>query len=367
MTKRIIGFLILALYFVVIAVALSEGPLISIQSIFLGIIGLIIIILSASELAKLINLVDIPDGIRKTHKGHIPLIGGLALFISFIYFSIVIGVENFFYILILSLIPIIVIGTIDGVKGVRVPITLRIIAQIIASWIVIGLTDVYIKDLGDLFGIGTFYLGGFGIPFTVFGVVGMCNAINMLDGKDGLAGSVSVIIFSGILLRFFLEAQIFNWAAIMILSLLVFLCFNLGLFGKKRKIFLGDHGSTGLGHMIAWTFIFLSQESNMITPVSALYFVAVPLLDALLTFTRRVRSDQTIFASDNLHFHHLLSKKGYSDTFILFLISFAAILAVLFAVFSILFDLKETNLFFGFITIFIALVLLGRGKPRSIE
>ena len=366
MTKKLLGFMLLALYFVVIAVALSEGPLISLQSIILGVIGLIIIIISASELAKTIRLVDIPDGIRKKHKGQIPLIGGLALFISFIYGAIVFGVNPFYNILIISLVPIVIVGTIDGIKGMKVPISIRIISQIIASWILIGFTGIYIKDLGNLFGTGAIYLNEFGIPFTIFGVVGMCNAFNMLDGKDGLTGSVSVIIFSALLLTLFLGGVIYNWGAIMILSLLVFLCFNLSLFGEKRKIFLGDHGSTGLGYIVAWTFIYLSQETDFITPVSALYFVAVPLLDALLTFSRRIRSSKSVFSGDNLHFHHILSKAGLSDILILLIISAASALAASFGIVSLLFNLKEHNLFFGFITIFISLVLLGRAKPKNL-
>ena len=367
MAKRLIGILTLALYFTVIAVALSEGPLISFQSILLGIIGLIIIILTASELAKMINLVDIPDGVRKNHDGQIPLIGGLALFISFVYFSIVIGVESFFYYVIISLIPIIIIGTIDGLKEMNVSIPIRIIAQIISSWFIIGTTDIYVRDLGDLFGTGSIYLGELGIPFTIISVVGICNAFNMLDGKDGLTGSVSLIIFSGLLLVSSYADENFNWSAVIILSLLVFLCFNIGLFGKKRKIFLGDHGSIGLGHITAWTIIFLSQEEKVITPVSALYFVAVPLLDALLTFSRRIRSEKLIFKGDNLHLHHILSKLGYSDIMILFLISMAALSSSAFAIYSIFMNLKESSLFYGYITIFVTLVLLGRARPGNEE
>jgi len=187
----------------------------------------------------------------------------------------------------------------------------------------------------------------------------------MLDGKDGLTASVSITIFSALLLTLFLGGVIYNWGAIMVLSLLVFLCFNLSLFGEKRKIFLGDHGSTGLGHIVAWTLIYLSQETDLITPVSALYFAALPLLDALLTFLRRIRSSQSIFSGDNLHFHHLLSKAGFSDILILLIITAASALAALFAITSIIFNLKEYSLFFGFITIFVSLILLGSVKSKN--
>ena len=365
MFKRIIGFAILILYILVIAVALTEGPLISLQSIILGIIGLITIIIILSEIAVIMNLVDTPDGVRKRHKGSVPLVGGFVLFISFIYGSFVFGVDIFYLYLIFSLIPILIIGTIDGIKGMTVPISVRIVSQILASWILILTTDVYVSDLGDLFGTGVIELNKFGIPFTIFGVVGLCNAFNMLDGKDGLAGSVAITIFTGLFLILYLDGLMYNWGGILILSLLIYLGFNLGLFGNKRKIFLGDHGSTSLGHIIAWSFVHLSQEVEIITPVSALYICAVPLLDALLTFTRRIRSSSSVFKGDRRHFHHLLSNLGLSDLKVLIIISFMSVLSVSFGITSNLYKIDEYILFFGFMIIFVSLVLLGRGKPNE--
>lgn len=365
MYKTLFGYFALSIYFLVLAVAVTEGPLISFQSIILGFIGLIALIIIASELAKVIHLVDIPDSKRKKHKGQIPLIGGIVLFISFIYGAIVFGVDSFYRSIIFSLAPIVIIGTIDGMKGFKVPNSYRIVAQILASWIVIISTDVYIENLGNLFGIGDIHLNKFGIPFTIFCVVGACNAFNMLDGKDGLAGGVSIVLFASLMLILYLNNIIFNWGLILILSLLVYLAFNLSLFGHKRKIFLGDHGSTGLGHIVAWNLIYLSQETELITPVSALYFAAVPIIDALLTISRRLRSSQPVFNADNRHFHHILSNWGYSDFIILLIINFMAAIAGLLAVASNYFKFYEYNLFFGFLTMFVSLVILGRVQTKN--
>ena len=365
MLKKIIGFFILFLYFLVTAVGLTEGPLISFQSLILGIIGLVTLILVSSEIAVRLGLVDSPDGVRKNHQGTIPLIGGFVLFLSFLYGSFVFGVDPFYQYLILSLIPILIIGTIDGIKGIVLPVSIRIISQILASWIVILITDIYISDLGNLFGTGVIELNQLGIPFTIFGVVGLCNAFNMLDGKDGLAGSVAVSIFSGLFLFLYLDGVIYNWGGILVLSLLIYLAFNLNLFGQKRKIFLGDHGSTGLGHIVAWSFVFLSQEKEIITPVSALYFVIVPLLDALLTFARRIRSSKSIFHGDSRHFHHLLSNWGFSNSKVLLIISSLSTIGVFFGVLSNLFKIDEFILFYIFITIFVCLFISGRTKPNN--
>jgi UDP-GlcNAc:undecaprenyl-phosphate/decaprenyl-phosphate GlcNAc-1-phosphate transferase len=344
-------------------VAINQGPLVSLQSFILGVLGLIAIVVGTSKIAKLLHLVDTPDGHRKQHKGSVPLVGGLVLFVSLLYGNFVFGIETFYQYLLVSLVPILIIGTIDGIKGIIVPISIRIIAQILASWIIILTTDIYVRDLGNLFGTGVIQLNQFGIPFTIFSVVGLCNAFNMLDGRDGLAASVAITIFSGLFLILFTNGFMYNWGLILILSLLVFLAFNLGLLGDHRRIFLGDHGSTSLGHIIGWCLVYLSQETVIITPISVLYFVAVPFLDALLTFVRRIRSSSSIFNGDERHFHHLLSDLGYSNYLILLIITSMSFLAVLVAIGSIYLAISEYILFFIYVTIFVFLVLLGGSKP----
>jgi len=223
-------------------------------------------------------------------------------------------------------------------------------------------TDVYLRDLGNLFGQGTVNLNQFGIPFTIFAVVGMCNAFNMLDGKDGLAGSVAVIIISSILLLLYLNGIIYNWGLILILSLAVFLAFNLNLFGQQQKIFLGEHGSSSIGHLIAWNLVYLSQATDFITPVHALWFVFFPLTDALLTITRRIRFSQSIVKADRRHLHHILSDRGFSDRRILVIVVFISILGAIGAVIANLLGTPDYYLFYGYVTVLICLLLLSNAQ-----
>jgi UDP-GlcNAc:undecaprenyl-phosphate GlcNAc-1-phosphate transferase len=301
-----------------------------------------------------------PDNIRKMHAGNIPLIGGIVIFISIIFGTFVFGVDPFYRIIIISLIPILIIGTLDGIGSIEVPVSFRFIAQILASWIVILFTDVYLKDLGNLFGQGTIHLNQLGIPFTIFAVVGMCNAFNMLDGKDGLGGSVAVVIIASLLLLLYLNGIIYNWGLILILSLAVFLAFNLNLFGHEQKIFLGEHGSSSLGHLIAWNLVYLSQETDFITPVTALWFVCVPLTDAILTITRRIRISQSIVKADRRHFHYLLADRGLSDQKILLVIVFVSIIGATVAVTANILNILDYYLFYGYITAAVCLFLLGK-------
>ncbi len=353
------------LYFLVLAVALAEGPLMSLQSYFLGVIGLVILLLLASSIARKISLVDISDEPRKEHIGAIPLVGGIGLFVSLIYGALVFGVDAFYLYLLGSLLPIMIVGVIDGLQGISISPVYRVMAQILSSWIVIVTTDIYIQDLGDIFGYGPLVIGQLGIPFTIFSVVGICNAFNMLDGKDGLLGSVSVVIMSSLLLLLYFNGVIYQWAHIVALSIVVYLAFNLSLFGQKRKIFLGDHGSTGLGHIIAWSLIFLSQETNFITPASALWFVLLPLSDAILTFIRRMKSSESVFQGDRLHIHHKLSDKGFSDPMIVLICSFITFAGCSIAIFSNLSSSKEYLLFYGYITLLVMFALQGFLKPMQ--
>lgn len=348
-----------------LAVALSEGPLISLQSYFLGVIGLVIILLLTSSIARKIKLVDISDEPRKEHTGAIPLVGGIGLFVSLIYGALVFGVDTFYLYLLGSLFPIMIVGVVDGLQGTSISPVYRVMAQILSSWIVIFATDIYIQDLGDIFGYGAFFIGQLGIPFTIFSVVGICNAFNMLDGKDGLLGTVSVVVMSSLLLLLYFNGVVYQWAQIVVLSILVYLAFNLGMLGQKRKIFLGDHGSTGLGHIVAWSLIFLSQETNFLTPVSALWLVLLPLTDAILTFIRRIKSSKSVFQADRLHFHHKLSDKGFSDPMIVLICSFITFVGCSIAIFSNLSSSKEYLLFYSYITLLVMFALQGFLKPMQ--
>ena len=127
---------------------------------------------------------------------------------------------------------------------------------------------------------------------------------------------------------------------------------------------MGEHGSSSLGHLIAWNLVYLSQETDFITPVTALWFVFFPLTDALLTITRRIRISQSIVKADRRHLHYLLSDRGFSDQTILFGVVFISIVGVATAVVANLLHIPDYNLFYGYITVVVCLFLLGRIQPN---
>jgi len=357
---KLVSYLVLLLYLLVLAVAIDNGPLISLQSLILGLIGLVCIIFLLLRVANFLQLVDIPDGRNKTHLGRIPTVGGISLFISLIFGSYVIGVDPFYQLLLLSLLPILIAGIIDDIKGF--PISYRLIAQVISSSIVIIFSDLHLSNLGNLLGFGNIELGNFGPVFTVFAVVGLCNAFNMIDGKDGLAGSVTLIIISMLSFLLFQKGIVYSWGLILILSLFVFLTFNLSLLGAKNKIFLGDHGSVSIGHLVAWSLIYLTENGPLLTPISAVWFVFLPLTDALLTFFRRVRHSSSIVESDRKHFHHILSDIGIGDYKILIIFLIITIFTSGIAVLSNYWITSEYLFTYLYLIILISMIFKGALK-----
>lgn len=324
--------------------------------------------LSLSILFKRLGVVDKPDGIRKIHKGEIPLSGGFSLFLIFL-FSTFYLYPGYFgdysptytglreHILILFLSPIILLlGLWDDIRPL--PSSVRLIVQIFASWLVIIVTDIYILDLGDLFGFGSLYLGSLGIPLTIFMVVGVSNAFNMLDGMDGLVGIVSVVLWLFIpVIAYINNAS--GPSFLLGLVFIVFLVFNLGLLGRKRKIFLGDSGSTWLGFITAWFLIILTQgEGKLFQPITALWFILLPLIDALSTFIGRLWNQKSMFHADRTHIHHMLLDAGLKKEVVLLIFLLISVISSGFGIYANLNSIPESEQFYGFLTIWFFYFLL---------
>ncbi|MDF2181418.1 UDP-N-acetylglucosamine--undecaprenyl-phosphate N-acetylglucosaminephosphotransferase [Neptuniibacter sp. CAU 1671] len=262
-------------------------------------------------IAHKVGLVDQPDA-RKTHQGAIPLVGGIAISISLFLAVFTLTPASPKVLTMLNAATLLlIVGVIDDFKPIGVKI--RILIQIIASAIVITSTDLQIHSLGNLFGLGDIKLGWLSLPFTIIAVVGITNAFNLIDGIDGLAGSLTLVAISGILIFQFSNGIAKNLEYILLLSaaLLPYLYYNLK---AKSKIFMGDAGSTFIGFIIAWTLINLSQgEPVTISPTSALWCVAIPLIDTIGVMFRRIIKRQSPFKPDRTHLHHILIRTGLSS------------------------------------------------------
>ena len=133
---------------------------------------------------------------------------------------------------------------------------------------------------------------------------------------------------------------------------LIFLLFNLGLFGRRLKMFLGDSGATFLGFFLAWTLVYLSQgEGAIIKPISAVWLIVLPLIDASTIFIIRLNKGKAIFSGDRNHIHHLLLDKGLSNWQVLLVLSIFNLVGCAVTLLSSFYLFQESNLFYGFLTI----------------
>ena len=303
--------------------------------------------------AKYFRLIDKPDGLRKKHKGEVALGGGLAIYISVLLGGILLSIDSIVTPIDISWIFlfssfILCMGLIDDIKPL--PVLFRLIVQVLASFGVIIFTNLYVSDFGNLFGFGNVNLGIYGIPVTIFMVVGVCNAFNMLDGMDGLVSIVSLIALGTIS---FISLKIFNISTIFLIpfiTLFVFLFFNLGILGSKWKMFLGDSGSMWIGFTLAWLLILLSQgDQKLFNPSSALFLIPLPILDALSTFIIRFRDKKPIFLPDRNHIHHILIDFGISKQFCLLILTLLSLFSICFTLFIIKYGVADYIVFYAFI------------------
>jgi len=274
-------------------------------------------------------LVDIPDRSRKFHTRATPLTGGIGILLAAIISTqIYLDMYNlngympeFSLQLYIASIPLLLLFLIDDFKPLR-PLH-RLFIQITLSLYVIFSTDIYLKNLGDLFGFGEIQLDMFGIPFTIFCVVGIMNAFNMIDGINGLcAGSAMMaLLFIG-----FYSGLMYDSVLIIIIgSMIGFLIFNLRFFGKKRGVFLGDSGSNLIGFWVAWCAIYSSQNTiYQVEAISMLWFVAIPLLDCVGLIFSRLTRGISIASPGRDHIHHklMLNYSAEGTLGIILLISF---------------------------------------------
>lgn len=255
------------------------------------------------KLAHTFGVLDQP-GPFKIHKHTTPRLGGLAIFVSTLFISSIF-MTSFKHshiaasILILSsIVAIFVLGLIDDLKTLKArhKFTLQMMIVLFA---IVGLYLIH-PDVSLIY---------FGIIYLF--ILGFINSFNLIDGMDGLASALAIIISVGIIIiAYFLgNAFVFIGAALLAGASLGFLLFNL----NPAKIFLGDCGSTFLGLCLALLVseLWLSSE-NKLTFLPLLLITSVPIFDTSNVILRRLCNRTSIFQGDRNHIYDLLLRKGYS-------------------------------------------------------
>jgi len=268
------------------------------------------------KVSKKVGLVDQP-GTRKIHQQSIPLVGGLAIFTAMaitaffnptILLSVLIYKNSF-----IALSLIFFMSVYDDRFDLSAK--LRLLIQITAAFLV-AYSGVRIESMFGLFGIHAISVE-FQYIITIIVLVGSTNAFNLIDGVDGLAGSLGLItslLLGGISLALG-QTNLFFLCLGLAGAIIAFLKFNL----FPAKIFMGDAGSMTLGFLLTLISIILLQSalyqpSPQVTFILITTGLMVPVVDAIRVFLKRYSSGDSILAADKSHLHHLLlhSKKNHA-------------------------------------------------------
>lgn len=290
---------------------------------FLVCLALIILL---KPVAIRIGLEDKPSA-RKHHNGHIPLIGGIAIFLTmivalFAYLGPVLDADLISYLAAAGL--LVIVGALDD--RFHLNVKLRIFIEAIAASIMIFGAGQWIGNLGNLLGFGELKMPFIvAYPFTLVAVFGIINAFNMIDGIDGLSGGVALITISVTLMFTQLSPPMSAIIPILLGGLLAFLLCNLKLLPFLPKVFLGDAGSKLIGLTIVWLLISVvvgesRRATDSIAPATTLYLVGLPLFDMVATTLYRRRRGVSPFEPDRSHIHHILLDAGFSPRMALVII-----------------------------------------------
>ncbi len=264
--------------------------------------------------ANKIKAIDIPKDERRVHNKPIPLIGGLAIFYGFVISVVCFAVMDKITMgILLGSLIMVTLGVIDDIKDV--PAKLKLLIQIIAALIVVyfGVRIEYITNpFSKWFGPSYINFGYFSVPITVLWIVGVTNAINLIDGIDGLAAGISTIA-SVSFLALTLFSQDLN-TAIIIAALagasIGFLPYNF----NPAKIFMGDTGSTFLGFVLACVSVRgLLKIHALISFAIPVLILGLPIFDTFFAMARRLLTGRSIMSPDRGHLHHRLLDMGYSQ------------------------------------------------------
>lgn len=280
------------------------------------------------------RLFDVPDE-RKVHKRPIPRLGGVTFFPVILFSLCVFTAVRLmtghgpaetsttdlvceFLFLTGGLTLLYIVGIADDLIGVRY--RKKFLVQIISA-AMFPLSGLYINNFYGLFGI---YLipAEVGIPLTMLLVVFITNAINLIDGIDGLASGLSMValLVFGVL---FVHFHMWSYAMLTFVTVGVIIpFFSYNVFGSAdlgRKIFMGDTGSLTLGYILSFFVIkYCMYEPDMLltmktSPVLVSFSVLmVPCLDVIRVVLRRARNKRALFMPDKTHIHHKFLAMGFS-------------------------------------------------------
>lgn len=280
------------------------------------------------------QLMDIP-GKRSAHSQKVPRLGGIAIYFSIAIVMSIFSADMLYSIpfFAVAMILLFFIGLMDDLLVVAP--TKKLMTQLLSATLIVVGSDIRIESFFGLFGI--FELAyWFSVLLSIFIIVLLINSYNLIDGIDGLAAGVGILISLSFVFIFFRVYEYsMGYLAIGLLgALLAFLYFNLS---SQYKIFMGDTGSMVVGFLIAFMaikFINLSSYDWVRienAPVIAIAILIVPLIDTLSVIIIRLMKKQSPFIADKNHIHHRMLRLGLSHLQSTILICLANVMIIVLA------------------------------------
>lgn len=258
-----------------------------------------------------IGAVDAPNS-RKVHTKIMPRLGGLAIYLAFIG-ALIIALPlangekpHIIGGLLLGGTIVTLVGALDDRFNLS-PL-MKLLGQIAAAGVVVAF-GITVDFVTLPFGDGA-NMGWLSVPITIFWIVGVTNAINLIDGLDGLAAGVSAIATGTIFILALMmgNVTVAVLSAVLLGSIIGFLFFNF----HPAKIFMGDSGALFLGFSLATLSVLGFKQATLVSFVVPIFILGVPLSDTFFAIVRRIMNKKPISAADKNHLHHCLLGMGLS-------------------------------------------------------
>ena len=323
--------------------------------VFVTFITSLLLVPIIKKIAIHVNAMDMPNE-RKVHKVPMPRMGGLAIFLSFMLGYMLYARESTVMLSVLmGSFLIIICGMLDDINSIHA--RYKFIVQIIAAATVCiygNLTLNYVSFLG----LNMYFPAPFNYIITIFFMVAIMNAINLIDGLDGLAAGISSIYFVTIAIIAFILNQMGGLDVILSLIMagatLGFLVHNF----PPASIFMGDSGSLFLGYIISVIALLGFKATTLTSLIIPICILAIPIFDTASAIIRRLLKGQNIGKPDKEHFHHQLLKMKFSPRTTILIIYFITIMFSTVSVFFVLGDQKVAMLIYIILMLFLIFIVM---------
>ena len=278
--------------------------------VFVTFLVSVLLVPIVKKVAKHIGAMDVPNA-RKVHKVPMPRLGGLAIYIAFLFGYILYGqISTQMISILIGSFLLIIVGIFDDINSV--PAKYKFLVQIVAAAIVVIYGKLGFSEL-TVFGLSFHFPMIINDILAIFFIVAITNAINLIDGLDGLSSGISAIYFLTIAIIALITNKI---GGIDIILSLIMLGATLGFLFHNfppAKIFMGDSGALFSGFLLATLSIAGVMKGAALAVLLPFLVLAVPIMDITYSSLRRIMKGKSPFVADAEHIHHKLLKAGFSQ------------------------------------------------------